>query len=191
MPDYKTVKLSGRGVTKIGGFGADAPLKRFYGVKTLKALPGAGLSPKQIKTIEGESFIPVAVEDAIPFWNERCGEQGKKLVEALAMESIERRTYDKAGIEVNEQLLNEHIKTRLQNKKQYHPYLTKWLQVDGCKEGKEYAKAINIFKASVKLPLHSVDKYTTKELQQMNEAEIRYDCLRKIGKTHKQALVNI
>ena len=163
--------------------------------KTLKRIMGADFKTGKIKTefnknqtswVKLEEFEKILLELAL------IGSQkALDLARSLVGLSLNQLWADAFDIKFEKEERQEYLKYREQNKKQFHPYLTKWLQVDGYKEGKEYAKAVNIFKASVKLPLHSVDKYTTEELQQMNEAEIRYDCLRKIGKTHKQALANI
>lgn len=69
-------------------------LPRFHGVKSLKYLPGIDKSLPQLKAVTGEILIPVSIEDAVRYWVHE-GKHGnllaQALVEALAIESIERR----------------------------------------------------------------------------------------------------
>jgi len=73
------------------------------------------------------------------------------------------------------------------HRKQFHPCLTKWLQIDGCSD-KDYGKQINLFKLNANCPLKPVVSYNTDELQQLNNAEIRYDVLRRTGMAHEEAI---
>lgn len=92
MPDA-SYRLAGRNVTDAIKE-PNISLVRIMGVKTLKALPHAGSSLKQIKVDSGESFIPVAIEDAIVYWGKMATKGNQNafaLIVALATESLERR----------------------------------------------------------------------------------------------------
>jgi hypothetical protein len=65
--------------------------------------------------------------------------------------------------------------------------VTKWLQIDGVM-GKEYGKQVNLFKLNADCPIKSVNEYNSDELHQLNNAEVRYDVLRKTGMSHSVAI---
>lgn len=104
LPD-NTYALSGRNVTDAISE-EHKSLTRQMNVKSLKDLPHHDLSLGQIKSITGESFIPVHIEDAVEYWYLMSVKGNKKasaLLKALAIESIERR-FDRAfGKVVTEQ----------------------------------------------------------------------------------------
>jgi len=93
LPDG-SYRLAGRNVTDAIEEPANS-LLRFAGVKTLKALPHADKSLLQVKAETGESFVPVAIEDALAYWGEMSFEKrnplAKAIVLACAAETIERR----------------------------------------------------------------------------------------------------
>jgi hypothetical protein len=117
MPDG-TYRLAGKNVT-------DAiqeehkSLGRFYGVKSLKDLPSNDLALGTIKSESGESFIPVAIEDAAKYWySKSLG--GNELAQALALacliESIERRADAAFGIQRTDEERNQRLQQRLEGK---------------------------------------------------------------------------
>ena len=79
------------------------------------------------------------------------------------------------------------LKQRTAHRKQFHPFLTKWLKKDGV-TGKEYGKRVNQFKAYALCPIKPVDHYDAMELLRLNNAEVRYDILRKTGMNHADAV---
>lgn len=115
LPDG-TYRLAGRNVTDAVGEPNNS-LIRWAGVKSLKALPGNDDSPIQIKADTGESIVPVCIKDAVAFWAALARKSNRLalgLLEALAIESIERRADDYFGNQVSEFERNERIKLRMQ-----------------------------------------------------------------------------
>lgn len=112
--------LAGKQITDV----IDEPnnsLYRFYGVKTLKALPHKGLGSIQpVKTNEGGSFIPVSIDVATKYWMAMAVKGNVKaqaLLEACLAESIERRADHALGIQVSEQERNERMELRMKRVK--------------------------------------------------------------------------
>jgi hypothetical protein len=115
MPDA-SYRLSGRNVTDAIGEDHNT-LARFYGVKSLKDLPGAGLERDKISAgKEGSPFIPVVIEDATRFWFDRS-KKGNALagaiVEAALIEAIERRADKAFGKARSEEEYNDRFKSRM------------------------------------------------------------------------------
>lgn len=94
---------------------------------------------------------------------------------------------DAFGVKFEKEERQQYVKFREVHKKQFHPLLTKWLQTDDPTR-KDYGKQINIFKAYADLPLCTVDKYTSDEVNRLNNAEVIYNAFRKLGMSHKEAL---
>lgn len=114
LPDGRK-KLAGRNVTDAVGE-EHKSLGRNWGVKSLKALPHADLSLPQIKADSGETFIPVAIEDAVIYWQamaERGNKKASALMIALATESVERRIDRALGIHVEESERDRQLLDRL------------------------------------------------------------------------------
>lgn len=115
LPDG-SYRLAGRNVTDAVGM-RHGSLAEIMGVKSLKALPGAKDGLAGIKADTGESIVPVAIEDAVAYWAILAGKANQKalaLLQALAIESIERRADDYFGKQVSEFERNERIKFRMQ-----------------------------------------------------------------------------
>ena len=114
MPDG-TYRLAGRNVTDAVDE-VNTSLMRSFGVKSLKSLPGADPDLMQVKTETGESFIPVAIEDAAVYWG-RCYEKknakAAAILVACAIESIERRADKAFGKTRSEEEYNERFKNRV------------------------------------------------------------------------------
>lgn len=115
LPDG-SYKLAGKQITDA----IEKPnnsLYRFYGVKSLKALPHKGLgSIQSIKTNEGGSFIPVEIETATNYWLQMAFKgnvKAKAIAQACMVESIERRADHALGIMRSEQERNERLKLRM------------------------------------------------------------------------------
>ncbi len=88
-----TYKLAGRNVTDAIGMRMGS-LTEKMGVKTLKALPHMDKSLTGIKAETGESFIPIALEDAATYWGIMARDGNEKalaILVASTTESIERR----------------------------------------------------------------------------------------------------
>jgi len=92
------------------------------------------------------------------------------------------------GVEFKKRKFQKKLKFKKQHKKQFHTKLTKWFRVDGKKSGKDYAIAVNRFKACMGLPLKPIKQYSAEELQKLSELEIEYNILRKSGKKHREAI---
>lgn len=114
MPDG-TYKLAGRNVTDAIGEPKNS-LTQKMGVKSLKALPHADLACPSIKAESGESFTPIAIEDAALYWGIMSDLGNKKataILVACTVEAIERRADHALGIEREEKERNERAKLRM------------------------------------------------------------------------------
>jgi hypothetical protein len=113
LPDA-TYRLAGKNVTDAIGVDHKS-LGRTMRVKTLKALPHAGLNLIPIKADSGESFIPVAIEDAIVYWGimaTKGNQNAFALIVALATESLERRADSVFKIKRSEEEYEARTKLR-------------------------------------------------------------------------------
>ena len=131
LPDG-SYRLAGRNVTDAIGM-YNSSLKEIMGVKTLKDLPHADLSLKEVKSETGESFVPVAIEDALAYWGEMGFEKrnplAKAIVLACAAETIERRADRAFNIQRAEADYDAALKVR----------------VGSIRHRKEFAKEIQDF----------------------------------------------
>lgn len=111
-------KLAGRNVTDAVGE-HNSSLTREMGVKSLKALPNADLSLTHLKAESGETFIPVAIQDATEYWG-RVAKKGNHLAIAIlvasATEAIERRADAAFNVKRTEEERNERFKARVEGK---------------------------------------------------------------------------
>jgi hypothetical protein len=118
MPDGD-YKLAGRQVTDV----IEEPnnsLIRELGVKSLKALPHADPSLIQVKAETGETFIPVAIEDAATYWGIMATKGNAKAIAVLVastIEAIERRADAVFNIQRTEEERNKRFETRLNGKR--------------------------------------------------------------------------
>jgi hypothetical protein len=186
-PDVRYV-LAGRNVT-------DAikedhkSLGRIMGVKSLKTLPHADKACPQIKSDTGETFVPVAIEDATEYWK-RAYRNGNDIagdiLSACAIEAIERRADKQFNIERTEEERNERFVQRQAHLKQFHPLYTSWLKADGVTA--TYGTEVNNLKEACKLPLVCVDQYSVEQLAILNQGEASYNSLRIAGLSHEKAL---
>jgi hypothetical protein len=118
----------------------------------------------------------------------RGHKEARELVRELSNLSLHQLFCDSFNIKFEKEEREEWVKFRQQAKQQYRPYLTHWLGKDGTKHSYSYGFKVNQFKRAANLPIHNVNEYNTDELRMLTEAEIRYDLLRELGKTHDQAL---
>ena len=112
----KSYRLSGRNVTDAINEDLNT-LLRFYGVKSLKALPGASLECDKISAGKGGSpFIPVSIDDASRYWLHMAikgNVTAKAIAEACLSESIERRADHALGIQLSEEYRNARMQARI------------------------------------------------------------------------------
>jgi hypothetical protein len=111
------------------------------------------------------------------------------LADELQQLSLHQLFCDAFNIKFEKEEREEWIKYRQQTRQQYHPYLTYWLGRDGTKHSYQYGYKVNQFKRATNLPIHNVNEYNTDELRMLSEAEIRYDLLRSLDKSHEEALI--
>ncbi len=136
LPDGRYC-LAGRNVTDAVKEN-NATLPRYFGVKSLKDLPsaqsgtlalnhpgahgnakgtqGKRLSLNQIKADTGETFIPVAIEDAAQYWGgmaQKGNEIANAILVACTIESIERRADHALGIQLSEEYRNARMQARI------------------------------------------------------------------------------
>lgn len=120
LPDG-SYRLAGRNITDAIE-ARPGSLTEKMGVKSLKDLPSNGLSlyeKSSIKSVTGESFIPVSIDIAVQYWRmmDKAGnELAGALIDALIAESIERRADAAFGKIRSEEEYNERIKSRMASK---------------------------------------------------------------------------
>ena len=109
-------KLSGRNVTDAVDEDLNT-LLRFYGVKSLKALPHADSESYKINPGKhGTPFTAVSIEDATQYWLAMAIKGNIKaqvIAQACMAESIERRADKALGIMVSEQERNARMELRM------------------------------------------------------------------------------
>lgn len=166
-----------------------------YTSQQLKRLLGNEFRPHKIKTELGNQKINVvALQDfeKVLVALDRSGNiKAQELRDSLVGLSLAQLWADAFGVKFEKEERQKWLKFRGVNKKQYHPLLTSWLKKDGFIQGWEYGKAVNDFKSQLKLPLSSVDGYSSEQLEVMNRGEIRYDMARKMGAKHDDAIALI
>ena len=140
------------------------------------------LNSKPVNVIDLEDFTKI-VKKLARSGNERAFD----FLEIMAGLSLRQLFADAFGEKFEVEERQEWLKQRMAHRQQFHPCLTKWLQIDGV-TGKEYGKQVNLFKAKAKCPLKSVSEYDSDELHQLNNAEVRYDVLRRTGMKHVEAV---
>lgn len=114
LPDG-SYRLAGRNVTDAVKEPANS-LSRIMGVKSLKALPHADPSLLQVRADTGETFVPVAIEDAVAYWGLMGAKGNAKamaLVVALATESLERRADRVFGVKRTEEERDARLALRV------------------------------------------------------------------------------
>jgi len=160
--------------------------------KKLKRLMGKGFKTTKSKTefnknstnvISLPEFERVVLELALK--EDKIAIEFARMLVGLSLEQL---WSDAFGIKFEKEERQKWLKFRQQHRKQFHPKLTYWFKVDGKKSGKDYAIAVNRFKACGNLPIKSVNEYKEEELQKLNELEIQYDILRKAGLRHEEAI---
>jgi hypothetical protein len=111
-------QLAGKNVTDAIGE-EHKSLGRLYGVKSLKDLPHNDSALGTVQAETGESFIPIAIEDAATYWHAKSfagNERAKALTLACLIESIERRADAAFGIQRTEEERNQRLQQRLEGK---------------------------------------------------------------------------
>lgn len=151
------------------------------GIQLVKA--ASELNPNRVNIVSLEQFSLVVFELALKGQSEAV-----EFVRALHGLSLHQLFSDAFGIKFEADDRQEWLKQRMLHKKQFHPNLTRWLQADGCKEGKDYAAAVNRFKACANLPIKPVAEYSEDELTLLNNAEVSYNMARKLGHSHDESL---
>jgi len=112
LPDSR-YKLAGRNVTDAIGQ-HDSSLREKMGVKSLKDLPGADKSLREVRADTGETFIPVSPLDAAAYWMKMAiagNIKAAAIMMALTVESIERRADEAFGVHRSEGDRNQRTKT--------------------------------------------------------------------------------
>ncbi len=140
------------------------------------------LNPKAVNVLSLREFKKLTYKLA------REDEGIDEFVEVLYELSLHQLFCDAFGVKFEKEDRQQWLEFRAVHKTQFHPMLTSWLKQDGCKEGRDYAREVNRFKLCAKLPLKSVNEYTKEELVRLNQAEVAYNALRKIGISHADAL---
>ena len=152
----------------------------FLKIKTDRNDARTNSNPETVLTLE--QFSKALTELAF-----NGNEKARDIVRLMSGLSLRQLFADAFGEKFEVEERQEWLKQRMAHRQQFHPCLTKWLQIDGV-TGKEYGKQVNLFKAKAKCPLKSVSEYDSDELHQLNNAEVRYDVLRRTGMSHIEAV---
>lgn len=117
-------------------------------------------------------------------------EAGALLV-ATANETWQRRFDAAFGVEKTELNYDQELRDFFRElaRKSFHPKLT--AAMNGNIANNRWGTEVNNFKKAAGLRLVCVDEYTKDELESWSDAMSRYNCLVSMGRTHKQALVEI
>ena len=152
LPDG-TYRLAGRNVTDAVEK-HDSSLRETMGVRSLKALPHADLSLSEVRANTGETFVPVAIEDAVAYWAIMASKGNVKalaIVVALATESLERRADRAFGIQRTEQERDERMKLRVKRITAFRAWtdcIKEWQELRGIygtpKGKKQYADLVRM-----------------------------------------------
>ena len=107
---------------------------------------------------------------------------------ALANETLERRIDAALGTPKTEDDYEASTRSffRELSRANFIPKLSSWNQTDGA--NKNYGWFVNEFKTALRLPLSSVDTYSTLHMQRWCEGIVSYNTLRCEGAGHKYAL---
>lgn len=116
--------------------------------------------------------------------------EARDFIRILSSLSLTQLFSDAFNVKFEKDERQEYLKERQFHAKQYHPLLTKWLQIDGI-TGKGYGKQVNLFKINADCPIKPVDQYNSSELHKLNNAEVRYDVLRRTGMPHSEAVKHL
>ena len=152
----------------------------FLKIKTDRNNARTNSNPETILTLE--QFSKALTELAF-----NGNKKARDIVRVISGLSLRQLFADAFGEKFEVEERQEWLKQRMAHRQQFHPCLTKWLQMDGV-EGKQYGKQVNLFKTKAKCPLKSVAEYNSDELHQLNNAEVRYDVLRRTGMDHAEAI---
>lgn len=92
---------------------------RLAGRNVTDAVEEPPMSLSQVKSVTGESFIPVSIDDAVDYWFEmgcKGNAKAKAISKALMAESVERRADIAYGKLRSEDERNQRLKTRMDGK---------------------------------------------------------------------------
>ena len=159
--------------------------------KDLKRLLGESFRPSKMKTELGNQLINVVslldFEIIIAKLDRAGNKAAQDFRDSLVGLSLHQLFSDAFGVKFNKEERDRWLKARQTHRKQYHSCLTNWLNVDGVK-GKNYGVQVNLFKVQADVPLIPVDEYDSDDLLKLNNAEVRYDVLRRTGMNHQEAI---
>ena len=159
--------------------------------KNLKRLCGESFKTSKAKTEFNKNVTTIVTlpqfEKILAKLDRAGNKQAQQLRDDLAGLGLRQMFADAFGEKFEVEERQEWLKQRAAHRQQFHPCLTKWLQKDGA-TGKDYGKQVNLFKSKAKCPLKSVSEYDSVELHQLNNAEVRYDVLRRTGMDHVEAV---
>jgi hypothetical protein len=140
------------------------------------------ISSNSVAIVSLEQFTKIVYKLAI-----NGNKSAQDFAEILFELSLHQLFSDAFGVKFNKEERDRWLKARQTHRKQYHSCLTNWLNVDGIK-GKNYGVQVNLFKVQADVPLITVDEYDSDDLLKLNNAEVRYDVLRRTGMNHQEAI---
>ena len=165
--------------------------------RTLKALLGKDLNLAKVQPVDSYHGRPTTAitllqfEKLLAFLDRKGNAVAQEIRDALVGLSLHQLSCDAHNIKFEKKQRQAWLEQRLQHKSQFHPLYTSWLASDGVESGLEYAIEVKRLKSAAGLPQVYVGDYSSTDLEALNRAEIRYDCLRSVGLSHAKALTHI
>lgn len=139
---------------------------------------------KNVTTIVSlEQFTKIVYKLAV-----NGNQKARDFAEILFELSLHQLFSDAFGVKFEKEDRTRWLEARQAHRKQYHQCLTNWLKIDGIQGGKNYGVQVNLFKVQADVPLIPIDEYNSEDLLKLNNAEVRYDVLRRTGMSHQEAI---
>lgn len=118
-------------------------------------------------------------------------DQALDVLEALANETWQRRFDQAFGVQKTEATYEDQTREffRQLAKETFHPLLTN--KMNGSFPNNRWGTEVNNVKKAVGLPLVNVGDYNREQMMLWSDTITRYNCLREMDKSHRQALVEL
>ncbi len=170
----------------------DVPQKN--AARTVKTLLGEGLTILKTK-ISGTRITTNAIslrdfQQLVVCLAEKGNKNAQSFINAMFGASLQQAFSNAFKVQLSDDDFQMYISEYAFHNKNFHPDFTSWLKLDGI-DGRKYGHEVNRLKACAGLPLVPITAYTSEQMRKLNTAETEYNVLRKIGKTHKEALAII
>ncbi len=161
-------------------------------VRSLERILGEGYKRIQLQ-VEGTKTPSTVItltefERLLRKADREGNEIAQAFVRAMVGLSLTQLFSDAFGIKHEQEERQAYVKAREVHRVTFRPKYTDHLKNDGCKN---YGKEVNRIKLSAGVPLKPIEELKADEVQALNEKEIEYNLLRKLGYSHNKALRTI